>query len=204
MGRMSVSEPICRSSSLKLPLEPLLHTQKESRRRPKRVKPVSRTCIGRNGVLKITDHGEHETSPDDIDGDDVERMAVEENVTEPEQVSLPSRRRRQRKGKMEVDPGVPPAQAIFVISSAWSLPTASALFDILPENSYDPAIRSLVDPFEDSRHLMLATYKLALVTRGRVGEAKRALADAFMEEDGFDEEVATDIIRRLADRFANA
>lgn len=100
MGRMSVSEPICRSSSLKLPLEPLLHTQKESRRRPKRVKPVSRTCIGRNGVLKITDHGEHETSPDDIGGDDVERMAVEENVTEPEQVSLPSRRRRQRKGKM--------------------------------------------------------------------------------------------------------
>jgi hypothetical protein len=131
-------------------------------------------------------------------------MAVEENVTEPEQVSLPSRRRRQRKGKMEVDPGVPPAQAIFVISSAWSLPTASALFDILPENSYDPAIRSLVDPFEDSRHLMLAIYKLALVTRGRVGEAKRALADAFMEEDGFDEEVATDIIKRLADRFANA
>lgn len=51
---------------------------------------------------------------------------------------------------------------------------------------------------------MLAIYKLALVTRGRVGEAKRALADAFMEEDGFDEEVATDIIRRLADRFANA
>lgn len=131
-------------------------------------------------------------------------MTAKENVNEPEQVSLPSRRRRQRKGEMEVDPGVPSAQAIFIIRSAWSLTTVSALFDILPEKSYDPAIRSFVDPFQDNRHLMLAIYKLALVTRGRVDEAKIALADAFMEEDGFDEEVATDIIRRLVDRFAKA
>jgi len=101
----------------------------------------------------------------------------------------------------EVDIGVPSSEALFIIRSAWRLPSNSALFDFLPQNSYDPATGDLTDPFKDYRNLMLAIYKLAHVTRDRADEAKRALADTFIDVGEFDEEVTMDIIRKLADRF---
>lgn len=151
---------------------------------------------GLEDTLIRTDSFEHEPTPDGI-----RRMTAGENDTESVPVNVPPRNLRQRQRRNCVDPGVPPSEAMFIIRSAWKLPTGSDLFDILPEHSFDPATRDLADPFQDHREHMLAVYNLALVTRDRAEEAKRALADAFVGIDEFDENVAMNIIRKLAGRF---
>jgi hypothetical protein len=62
---------------------------------------------------------------------------------------------------------VPSSEALFIIKSAWKLPTNSALFEFMLENSYNPDAGHLADPFQNNRGLMLAIYKLALVTKPR-------------------------------------
>jgi hypothetical protein len=97
---------------------------------------------------------------------------------------------------------VPSSEALFIIKSAWKLPTNSALFEFMLENSYSLATGHLADPFQNNCGLMLAIYKLALVTRNCADEAKVALTDAFAAEDQFDKRFAAGIFSMLTDRFA--
>lgn len=78
-----------------------------------------------------------EQDQDDADEDTTEGVTVNENVTQPDRIGR----------KEEVDVGVPPPEALFINKSAWRLSTASTVFDILTENSYDAGTRHLADHF---------------------------------------------------------
>jgi hypothetical protein len=139
--------------------------------------------------------------PDDDDTDNTEHSPGNENDSDFEIVSRSSRTRAEKEENFQMAP----VQAIFIIKSAWRLPAKSTLFDFLPDHSYDPVMQSVTqsvtNAFEDHRNLLGAIYELALATRDLGENARTALADAFADEDHFDEDVATMIIERLARRF---
>ncbi|KAJ4371899.1 hypothetical protein N0V86_008453 [Didymella sp. IMI 355093] len=141
-----------------------------------------------------------EPANDGPDGDDknkTERSPDNENDSDFEAVSRSSQTRTKKKDKLQMAP----VQAIFIIKSAWRLPANSSLFDFLSDHSYDPIMQFVTDAFEGHRNLLRAIYELALATRDLGEDAQTALADAFADEDHFDKDVATLIIKRLARRF---